>query len=354
MKEIVAWCVKRCPKDLGYADTFSSLDMRATDYYHKVLRKRIPYTEDELVALTFEDITSLPPKVQYYTLLAMIITVDCCNLSERQIIKFMNWMIDNPEVYSCGFVAWVYYNSILNDPILYPAHSVVCQLFQSGCNSYTLEFLWRAACSSDPVLINTIRVVSMYTDSKWYLPLIVYFYLCSGINEDCLNYFFSDVHRIPESEQLNCILFSTLYIWDKDTLTELIRRNYTIRSLFKILKKIGLNGIREPGIVLSCSLFPKRISSHVHFSDFRVIKGLPQIPIYYTPRQCLWNYEVHDETYKPEFIKPCDIYESWFSELSERQLDRLKEINADLIPKCEAGDFESVSTVLNSVMYNFE
>lgn len=352
MKDIVTWCVQRSPRDIGYADTFSALDMHATDYYKKVLLKHTTYTEEELTELTFVDLVTVPPDQQYVVLLAHILAIGVENLSERQAYKYINWMIDDPELYDSGLVAWVLNNSPFNDVLKYPAHSIVCDMLPEGCTRTTLRLFWRLACSGDPSAIATLKMVHRFTGTKWYLPLIAYYYLCSGIEDDYLNYFFSDVHRIRIEDQDLCIYLSTIYVWEGESLREIIRRNYTIQSVFKVLKNLGPYGFKEPGTVPEMHWFPKRIASNVRFSEFKYIKGLPMLPAMYTPNQHIWNTDVPTDIDSMDLRKPADLYATWFAELPDYLIDRFKDIDPKTYSACVAGKFDDVSTSLNNLMYS--
>lgn len=352
MKDIVTWCVMRSPKDVGYADTFSALDMHANSYYRKVLLKHTNYTEEELTELTFEDLVTVNPDQQYVILLAHMLAIGIENLSERQAYKYITWMLDDSEQYGCGLIAWVLNNSLFNDRLTYPAHAIVCDMLPEGCTITTLRLLWRLACNGDPSTINTIRVVHQYTGTKWYMLLIAYYYLCSGIEDDYLNYFFSDVHRIHEEDRDLCIYLSTLYVWERESLRELVKRNYTIQAVFKVLKHLGPYGFKEPEIIPEIHWFPKRVSTNTRYSEFKFIKGLPELPAMYVPNQHVWNLDVPATTNCLNINKPKDLYKKWFHELSDYQIQKFKDTDEKAYTACYNDDFESATVVLNSLMYN--
>jgi len=350
MVSALEWCYNKAPDNLAYESVYVVLDEMLDKCLHKFLLKHSRYKASELSNLSIEALSNLTPKNQYCTLLSYILVTGIYNVPQDKMIIFIDWMLQQPDTYETGLIAYIWCNSSLNDMSRYPCHSKMLSIVDNGCDFENLKFLWKVAKSDNIDLCNIISHLANDEKVPRYFRLLVLIYIKSKVDIEYIRYFFSDAHRLQTADIEDCYIELISYNWTKMVIHDLVKRKYTLYRLCKTLKKKNLIGITVEGKDIPIDYLSKKFFKPK--LRYFTLNSLPTVPNGFKLCLELWSNSLNIVSVIKEPI--LSKYEAWFNNLTEDKLKSLENENPVVYEACCNKQFKYVEPLLDSIMLRSE
>ncbi len=349
MKGVVEWCYKHTPEDIVNAGTYAVLDYCIDRDLLKYLLRHCRYEEDFLHDMSLEDVVNTPESERYVVLLSHILLNDIHGVDGYNMCLYITWMLMDRS-FETGLIAYLWENSQLNSVWKYPLHADMLEVVRKGCNRDTLQFLWSSAISNDSFLCEVISRLSDVIGAPYYLKLLTYTYVCSGVDSSTLATFFMDIYKDREMSIAGFVDNYTTYTWTAKIINQCLDRGYTVHKLMKPVNKAAGDSFVFAGREFPVDSLPIRFRP-VKVKHTDMFDGLPELPKDYKITYSMWNLRYHANFFTPMSVK--NKYERWFEELNIDQLNKLKDTNPVVYDACSEGNFQYVAPILDDYIRTF-
>lgn len=348
MKDTIAWCYMHCPKDVLNGSVIDVINSVKETMLDKFLIPKTKMDALSIKEMSVRELSSVPASKQYYIIITHILLNDLKNMSVEKVCYLVHWILETQQVFELEWVYYLWHESSICNNADYPAFSMLVDIAEHADDDHIMKFLWNVAKSGDMYITRITKCVADALEASYLTKFIVYTHLCSGVNLDVLYRFFSDMYKVPGSEQELLFYNFYTYYWSRDVMETLVSKKYTISRLAKYINKYANTTVMFPGRTLNVNALPTKLlpvfcGTEPEFLNAPAYRNGTKVDFNFWCKGCVPASEI--------VCKPTkSVYQEWFESLSKEQLLEFRASNPIVYKACYEGKFNMVKEVLMNMM----